>query len=65
MRADALEQLPLGPDQDDVRYPEALVEAFLTEYAEPGDVVLDPFAGLGTSLIVALFWLCVEEVPLG
>ncbi|WP_020577933.1 TRM11 family SAM-dependent methyltransferase [Actinopolymorpha alba] len=30
-----------------------LVEAFLAEYTRPGDVVFDPFAGFGTTLIVA------------
>jgi DNA methylase len=34
-------------------YPEALVEAFLTEYTKPGDLVFDPFAGSGTTLVVA------------
>jgi DNA modification methylase len=38
---------------DDVRYPEALVERFLEEYTRPGDTVLDPFAGYGTTLVVA------------
>ena len=46
---------PLPPDlePDDVRYPERLVELFLHEYTRPGDVVLDPFAGFGTTLQVA------------
>ncbi|MEQ7128472.1 DNA methyltransferase [Actinopolymorpha sp. B11F2] len=30
-----------------------LVEAFLDEYTKPGDVVFDPFAGFGTTLVVA------------
>jgi hypothetical protein len=34
-------------------YPEALVEAFLAEYTKPGDLVFDPFAGSGTTLLVA------------
>lgn len=34
-------------------YPEALVEAFLSEYTKPGDLVFDPFAGSGTTLLVA------------
>jgi DNA modification methylase len=34
-------------------YPEALVECFLAEYTRPGDVVFDPFAGSGTTLVVA------------
>ena len=31
----------------------ALVEAFLAEYTRPGDLVFDPFAGFGTTLLVA------------
>jgi DNA modification methylase len=47
------EDLPPAFKEDDVRYPESLVEAFLKEYTQPGDIVLDPFAGYGTTLIVA------------
>ena len=47
------QSLPAGYEDDDVRYPEALVEHFLNEYTKPGDAVLDPFAGYGTTLIVA------------
>jgi DNA modification methylase len=36
-----------------VRFPECLVEHFLGEFTRPGDVVLDPFAGYGTTLLVA------------
>lgn len=38
---------------DEVRTPAALVEYALDRYSEPGDVVLDPFAGFGTTLRVA------------
>lgn len=37
----------------DVRYPESLVEHFLEQYTQKGDVVFDPFAGYGTTLFVA------------
>jgi tRNA G10 N-methylase Trm11 len=37
----------------DVRYADELVATFLRRYTRPGDVVLDPFAGFGTTLIVA------------
>ncbi len=47
------EELPAAFKDDDVRYPPALVERFLQEYTQPGDTVLDPFAGYGTTLIVA------------
>src|SRR5688572_3790404 len=39
--------------EDDVSYPESLVGMFLAEYTRVGDVVLDPFAGFGTTLVVA------------
>jgi DNA modification methylase len=42
---------PDGPERD--TYPAALVEAFLREYTTQGEVVLDPFAGFGTTLDVA------------
>lgn len=42
-------RLPAGEDT----FTEDLVEAFLTEYTRPGDVVFDPFAGTGTTLVVA------------
>jgi tRNA G10 N-methylase Trm11 len=48
---------PLPPELldsgTDVRYPAALVEHFLAAYTRPGDLVLDPFAGFGTTLRVA------------
>lgn len=39
-------------DSDD-RYPESLVEYFLQLYTSEGDTIFDPFAGLGTTLIVS------------
>lgn len=45
---------PLPPGQsDEIRTPDALVEHFLREYSEPGDRVIDVFAGFGTTLAVA------------
>jgi DNA modification methylase len=38
--------------EDDISYPEELVHKFLEEYTSPGDVVLDPFLGFGTTLAV-------------
>jgi len=38
---------------EDLRTPHVLVEHFLEEYTEPGDRVLDIFAGFGTTLLVA------------
>ena len=45
--------LPDVFQDDDVRYPESLVEHFLREHTQVGDTVLDPFAGYGTTLTVA------------
>lgn len=45
-------QRPPGADED-VHFPESLVRTVLKEYTRPGDVVLDPFAGFGTTLVVA------------
>ena len=47
------QSLPAGFQDDDVRYPEGLVEHFLKQFTQPGDAVLDPFAGYGTTLVVA------------
>lgn len=45
--------LPAQFKDDDVRYPGALVRHFLELYTQPGDIVLDPFAGYGTTLYTA------------
>jgi len=51
---------PVGVDirqtnfqDDDVRFLESLVEHFLEQYTQKGDIVFDPFAGFGTTLFVA------------
>jgi hypothetical protein len=46
-------QLPREFQSSDNRYADALVEYFLEAYTKPGDKVLDIFAGLGTTLLVA------------
>lgn len=46
-------QLPKEFAKQDVRYSEALVEYFLDEFTNIADVVLDPFMGFGTTLLVA------------
>lgn len=38
---------------EDVHFPEALAEAVLREFSHPGDRILDPFAGYGTTLAVS------------
>ncbi len=45
--------LPANFRDDDVRFPESLVEHFLEQYTQKGDNVFDPFAGFGTTLFVA------------
>lgn len=47
------QSLPPAFQHDDVRFPESLVEFFLAEYTRAGDTVFDPFAGYGTTLLVA------------
>ena len=47
-----LEQRP-PDDQELVTFTESLVTEFVEELSEPGDLVLDPFAGFGTTLVVA------------
>ena len=45
--------LPEELQDDDVRYSESLVEYFLNEFTQEKDIVFDPFAGFGTTLLVA------------
>ncbi len=45
--------LPDNFKDDDVRFPQSLVEYFVKEYTKPGDIVFDPFAGYGTTLVVS------------
>lgn len=46
-------KLPAEFQDQDVRYPDELVAAFLRQWTQPGSIVFDPFAGYGTTLIVA------------
>lgn len=55
------EALPSGHTTE-VRTPNELVERFLTEFTEPGDGVIDIFAGYGTTLTVAER---LDRVPYG
>jgi DNA modification methylase len=43
---------PVGFD-DDIAYSEELVTLFVEEFTRPGELVFDPFAGFGTTLVVA------------
>jgi hypothetical protein len=51
-RAELRDQRPAG-ETEDVHFTELLARAIITEFSIPGDLVLDPFAGLGTTLYVA------------
>lgn len=50
--ADLADQRPVGADGD-VHFPESLVATVIEEYTTRGQRVLDPFAGYGTTLMVA------------
>ncbi|HEX6686777.1 MAG TPA: DNA methyltransferase [Candidatus Limnocylindrales bacterium] len=50
--AELVEQRPTGAGED-VHFPQSLVAAVIDEYTLPGQRVLDPFAGYGTTLVVA------------
>lgn len=55
-------KIPKEFQSDDNRNPENLVEYFLKEFTKKGDTVFDPFAGLGTTLIVSEQ---MERIPFG
>ncbi len=50
--ADVINERPDGTDED-VHFPQALAHAVINSYSSPGETVLDPFAGWGTTLVVA------------
>lgn len=50
--AELWDQLPPGADED-VHFPESLAATVIQAYTVPGQRVLDPFAGYGTTLVVA------------
>lgn len=50
--AELVEQRPVGA-KEDVHFPESLIATVIDEYTVPGQRVLDPFAGYGTTLVVA------------
>jgi hypothetical protein len=45
--------LPDFQDGDEIRFPDSLARALLERFTRGGDVVLDPFAGLGTTFFAA------------
>lgn len=50
--ADLIDQRPAGLD-DNIHFTESFVAVVLDEYTAPSGLVLDPFAGYGTTLVVA------------
>ena len=54
--------IPQEFQDDDNRFPECLVRFLIEEYTNPGDSVLDIFAGFGTTLFVAE---SMDRVPYG
>jgi DNA modification methylase len=55
-------KLPPEFQHDDLRYPDELVATFLRQFTQPGNIVFDPFAGYGTTLIAAE---AMDRVPWG
>ena len=56
-------KLPAEFQHEDIRYTEELVAHFLRQFTAPGDTVLDPFAGFGTTLIVWAVTTSETPVP--
>jgi DNA modification methylase len=50
--ADLVSERPEGTS-DDIHFTEALAESVIVYASQPGDLVLDPFAGYGTTVAVA------------
>ncbi len=50
--ADLVAERPAGT-ADDIHFTEALAESVIGHSSQPGDLVLDPFAGYGTTVAVA------------
>jgi DNA modification methylase len=51
-RAELVDQRPSG-ETEYVHFTESLARAIITEFSVPGDLVLDPFAGFGTTPYIA------------
>jgi DNA modification methylase len=50
--ADLVAERPEGTT-DDIHYTQALAQSVIAYASQPGDLVLDPFAGYGTTVVVA------------
>jgi tRNA G10 N-methylase Trm11 len=51
-RSDLLDERPAGATED-VHFPERLAETVIARFSTQGELVLDPFAGYGTTAVVA------------
>jgi DNA modification methylase len=51
-RSELSEERPAGATED-VHFPERLAEQVIARFTTPGELVLDPFAGYGTTAVVA------------
>ena len=51
-RREIAEERPAGATED-VHFPERLAERVIGQFSTPGELVLDPFAGYGTTAVVA------------
>ena len=55
------------PKEVSTPFPERLASDMILTYTEPGDLVLDPFAGIGTTCRIAKLqdrnWLGIELIP--
>jgi DNA modification methylase len=55
-------ELPAEFHGDDVRFSESFARHFIQEFSRPGEVVFDPFAGFGTTLLTAE---ALDRIPSG
>src|SRR5436190_20610081 len=53
LRREHLNRLHAEFGDDDIQSADSLVEHFISEFTEPGGIVFDPFAGYGTTLVIA------------
>jgi DNA methylase len=58
-REELLSQRPPG-ECEDVHFTESLAAAVIDEYSDEGDVVLDPFAGFGTTPASLRVWAAIR-----
>lgn len=62
LKNDKLDELPPEFRDDDVRFSESFARHFIEHFTEVSQVVFDPFAGFGTTLLVAE---AIGRIPFG